>query len=133
MFFLLLFFLFSSERNKTKVGLRAIKTLIDGWGSTRDVLSNISGLAPNARILLIGLAKDASAAEFGDADVRRVFCTLFQQDRPDPGVLRELVASLLDTPFFVQDTNTGKYCVKLDPAVVEQAIASDVALTAFVK
>ncbi len=120
-----------------KVGLRAMKTLLDGWGSTKDTLSNISGLAPSARILLIGLAKDSakSQGQFTEADMRRVYCDLFHADRPEQGVLRGLLGSLLDTPFVVADNNgnVGKYCVKLDQAIVAQAIASDAALTAFVK
>jgi Cdc6-like AAA superfamily ATPase len=119
-----------------KVGLRAMKTLLDGWGSAKDTLSNISGLAPSARILLIGLAKACAGTngEFTEADMRRVYCKLFHQDRPEPGQLRGLLGSLLDTPFVVADaTAAKKFCVKIDPSIVAQAIASDAALTAFVK
>jgi Cdc6-like AAA superfamily ATPase len=118
-----------------KVGLRAMRTLLDGWGSAKDTLSNISGLAPSARILLIGLAKACAGTngEFTEAEMRRVYCKLFHQDRPEPGQLRGLLGSLLDTPFVVADATAAKFCVKIDPSIVAQAIASDAALTAFVK
>lgn len=121
-------------RQTVKVGLRAVKALVDGWGSSKESLGLIAGLAPSARVLLMGLARETSggSGRFSAADVRRVYAALFKS-RPDEGQLRSLLGSLLDTPFLVADDSGNYLARKLEPAVVEQAVSADPQLQAFLR
>ena len=121
-----------------KVTMGIMKQMMDGWGSTKQTMSAVSGLTPQARLLLVGLARkressdDPTAWEFSDLDARQIFCTIRKQERPESGLVRTLLGSLLDTPF-VTSAASGKYQINVDQVLLDQAIETDAQLHLFIK
>jgi hypothetical protein len=121
-----------------KVTMGIMKQMMDGWGSSKQTMSAVSGLTPQARLLLVGLARekeqsaDPAAWEFSDHDARQIYCALRKQERPETGLVRTLLGSLLDTPFVIA-SGPGKYQVNVDQVVLDQAIEDDAQVQLFIK
>jgi Cdc6-like AAA superfamily ATPase len=156
-------YLSTDQTGDGKITFKLMRDAVEGWGSSKDTLNCIAGLTPQARVLLIGMARESeknSSDEFGLSDIRKIYCHLFQQERPESGVLRSLIGQLLDTPFLsshgsnahvnlsasasninlysLANGSTGgssgeRYCIKLDKVIVEKAIAADETLSRFVQ